>query len=409
MAKKRTALSGLNDTLFQGIDPYAREQGQPPESVAQLPLAEILPDPAQPRQLITQTLLRKLAGGELPPGQVLQEWMQVAASEGAASLSRVKELQQLATSIAQHGLINPITVRLPKPGETLPPGVNYLIVTGERRYWAYVYLRNEGREIREGEAAYDPGMIKASIAGEGISIRAHQLLENLMREDINALEKALGIRALRYELSNVNDSSPLSEDVRSAENAEASDAKRLVPWRMVEEALGISKRYRIFIMSVLNLTGEAQAIVAANDLAEMTIRPITQKLRDYPELQVQALRQVAAWQEADQTDDGPGRRVVASTQALVEQLLAQEAGRGPGSSDDATIAVNVQQAVQADKLRRKTKSVLRFFSNMEEQEQAALKQELSADNNAALIKELVELRDRLDAILSDVTLVNCEL
>jgi hypothetical protein len=230
-----------------------------------------------------------------------------------------------------------------------------------------------------------------------------------MREDINALEKALGIRALRYELSNVNDSSPLSEDVRSAENAEASDAKRLVPWRMVEEALGISKRYRIFIMSVLNLTGEAQAIVAANDLAEMTIRPITQKLRDYPELQVQALRQVAAWQEADQTDDGPGRRVVASTQALVEQLLAQEAGRGPGSSDDATIAVNVQQAVQADKLRRKTKSVLRFFSNMEEQEQAALKQELSADNNAALIKELVELRDRLDAILSDVTLVNCEL
>jgi hypothetical protein len=46
---------------------------------------------------------------------------------------------------------------------------------------------------------------------------------------------------------------------------------------------------------------------------------------------------------------------------------------------------------------------------MEEQEQAALKQELSADNNAALIKELVELRDRLDAILSDVTLVNCEL
>jgi hypothetical protein len=409
VAKKRTALSGLNDTLFQGIDPYAREQGQPPESVAQLPLAEILPDPAQPRQLITQTLLRKLAGGELPPGQVLQEWMQVAASEGAASLSRVKELQQLATSIAQHGLINPITVRLPKPGETLPPGVNYLIVTGERRYWAYVYLRNEGREIREGEAAYDPGMIKASIAGEGISIRAHQLLENLMREDINALEKALGIRALRYELSNVNDSSPLSEDVRSAENAEASDAKRLVPWRMVEEALGISKRYRIFIMSVLNLTGEAQAIVAANDLAEMTIRPITQKLRDYPELQVQALRQVAAWQEADQTDDGPGRRVVASTQALVEQLLAQEAGRGPGSSDDATIAVNVQQAVQADKLRRKTKSVLRFFSNMEEQEQAALKQELSADNNAALIKELVELRDRLDAILSDVTLVNCEL
>lgn len=403
MAKKRTALSGLNDTLFQGIDPYAREQGQPPESVAQLPLAEILPDPAQPRQLITQTLLRKLVGGELPPGQVLQEWMQVAASEGAASLSRVKELQQLATSIAQHGLINPITVRLPKPGETLPPGVNYLIVTGERRYWAYVYLRNEGREIREGEAAYDPGMIKASIAGEGISIRAHQLLENLMREDINALEKALGIRALRYELSNVNDSSPLSEDVRSAENAEASDAKRLVPWRMVEEALGISKRYRIFIMSVLNLTGEAQAIVAANDLAEMTIRPITQKLRDYPELQVQALRQVAAWQEADQTDDGPGRRVVASTQALVEQLLAQEAGRGPGSSDDATIAVNVQQAVQADKLRRKTKSVLRFFSNMEEQEQAALKQELSADNNAALIKELVELRDRLDVILSDVT------
>ena len=398
MVKKRTALSGLNDTLFQGIDPYAQEQGLTLESATQLPLAEILPDSTQPRQLISQELLGSLVMGELSPAQVLNEWMQSARSEGPGSLSRVEELQHLATSIAQHGLINPITVRAPRPGEKLPAGVNYLVVTGERRYWAHVYLLSQGKDIREGETSYGPATIKATMAGDGVSVRAHQLLENLMREDINALEKALGIRALRNELSGVNDSSPYSQEGE----AEASRKKKLVPWREVEATLGISKRYRIFIMSVLNLSEEAQAIVGANNMAEMTIRPITQKLRAYPELQVQALKQVAAWQDAEQADDGPGRRVVASTQALVDHLLAQEMNQVQDTNVDPVSSFSVQQGRQAHKLRRKTKSVLRFLSHLEDEEQTALKQELSANENTALKQELAELRDRLDAILSDL-------
>jgi hypothetical protein len=86
---------------------------------------------------------------------------------------------------------------------------------------------------------------------------------------------------------------------------------QLVPWSQVETTLGISKRYRIYVISVLNLSEAAQALVAANNLAEMTIRPITQKLKDKPELQLKALQKVVEWQTGEE-EEGLGQSLVAS-------------------------------------------------------------------------------------------------
>ena len=98
---------------------------------------------------------------------------------------------------------------------------------------------------------------------------------------------------------------------------------QLVPWVRVEAALGISKRYRIYVISVLNLSEAAQALVAAHNLAEMTIRPITQKLKDKPDLQLKALQQLIEWQ-AGEEDEELGQSLVASVKELVDQLLIDE-------------------------------------------------------------------------------------
>ena len=119
------------------------------------------------------------------------------------------KLKRLADSIEQHGLISPISVRPPRPDEITPPGITYFIVTGERRYWAHVYLLSQDKLIHAGQTTTSPQEIKITLAPSGITVRAHQLIENLLREDLNAVERARGMWALRYELSGVNYSSPL--------------------------------------------------------------------------------------------------------------------------------------------------------------------------------------------------------
>jgi ParB-like chromosome segregation protein Spo0J len=207
VAKKKTSLS---QTLFGQIDPYgttSEELSSPAleEPQITLPVERIRPDPNQPRQLLPPALSEALATGRLTPIEALGAWLKQAEESGSTAAQRpVRELRRLATSIAQHGLINPITVRTTSAEESLSPHTMYVIVTGERRYWSHVLLTIEGRSIQEGSKVIDPSQIKAIIVQAGVSVRAHQLIENLMREDINAVEKARGLWALRYELSGVN-------------------------------------------------------------------------------------------------------------------------------------------------------------------------------------------------------------
>jgi hypothetical protein len=397
VAKKRTALSGLNDTLFQGIDPYGRNSSESSDTVTLLPIEQVLPDPTQPRQLIAAELLKPLFDGREDAETVLKKWLAQGQADKAESgfRRRVQELQQLAASIAQHGLINPVTSRSPKSDESLPAGVSYLIVTGERRYWAHVYLLVQRTQIQEGQTSHSPAQLKVSLTADGVSIRAHQLVENLIREDINAVEKARGLWALRYELSGVNDSTPIDQ----------SGSEKLVPWGKVEEALGMSKRYRIFLTSVLNLCEEAQTIAFEHDLAEMTIRPITQKLKDYPDLQVIALNQLVEWQFQNQEEDGPGRPIVASVQELVDHLLSEQTSKAAQAAENteevnrSAASSSAVQSAQLQRLRSKTNSLLRWLAKLKIDDKDQLTNELQDGQNEPMRTELAELREQLNAIL----------
>ncbi|MDD4797086.1 MAG: ParB/RepB/Spo0J family partition protein [Eubacteriales bacterium] len=85
------------------------------------------------------------------------------------------KLQELADSIREHGILQPLLV--------VPRGDRYLLVAGERRWRAarLAGLTQAPVLLRD----YTPQQI-AEIA----------LVENLQRDDLNALDEALGIRSL---------------------------------------------------------------------------------------------------------------------------------------------------------------------------------------------------------------------
>lgn len=85
-------------------------------------------------------------------------------------------LAELADSISQHGLIQPIVVKPTMDG-------TYSIIAGERRW----------RACRMAGITEVPVIIK--VADEQ-SLMEIALIENLQREDLNAVEEALGYRSL---------------------------------------------------------------------------------------------------------------------------------------------------------------------------------------------------------------------
>lgn len=113
------------------------------EEVVSLPLAEIAPNPFQPRREFSQ-----------------------------------EQLQELAVSIQEHGVLHPVVVR--------PKGDGFELVVGERRYRACQMLGWERipaivRELNDVEVA--------EIA----------LIENLQREGLNFFEEAEGYKRLLEE------------------------------------------------------------------------------------------------------------------------------------------------------------------------------------------------------------------
>lgn len=307
MAKRKRARVAAVD--LAAVDQYGRiAQRHETTELKSIPLRVIRPDPDQPRRILPQTLVQQLRSGDLDPAEALTEWQRRLRRPDAqmAEKQELAELAQLAHGISLNGLISPITVRRVQESDEVPAGVSYYIVTGERRYWAHWLLQLEGKEIKEGNSTQSAENIKALVSPEGITVRAHQLLENLFRKDMNAVEKARALVALRHELSGVTHGLP--------------EGGKLVPLSTVSELLGISKVHRIRIMSVLNLPEEGQAIAAKFNLTERAMRPILAKLKEHSDKQIDALQLLARWQE--NPDMMPASTLVASAEEMVADILS---------------------------------------------------------------------------------------
>jgi len=87
-----------------------------------------------------------------------------------------EELAALADSIAEHGIIQPLTVRETKNGY-------YQIIAGERRW----------RAARLAKLSEVPAIIMEADDRKTMELA---LIENLQRQDLNAVEEAMGYRSL---------------------------------------------------------------------------------------------------------------------------------------------------------------------------------------------------------------------
>ncbi|MDE6132772.1 MAG: ParB/RepB/Spo0J family partition protein [Oscillospiraceae bacterium] len=145
-------------------------------------------------------------------------------------------IAELADSIRQHGLIQPIVVR--------PMGANYQIVAGERRWRACRMLG-----LSEVSA-----IIKDFTDEETAQIA---LIENIQREDLNPIEEAIAYRSLMEEYGMTQEQ--LSKAVGKSRSAIANSVRLLnLPEALVE----MLRKREISV-------GQAKAIAAVENEEDM--------------------------------------------------------------------------------------------------------------------------------------------
>ena len=170
--------------------------------LVELPLDAIEPNPDQPRKMFTQ-----------------------------------RQLDELVSSIEAVGLIQPIVVR-PTSGE------RYQIVAGERRFRSFRILAE-----RDGGARYAriPAVVRR-YSDEDVQVAA--LVENVMRADLNPIERAEALKALKKQLR--------------------------THWKGVAERVGLSVRAIHFLTGMLKLRKEFRDAIAQNQITEKHARALRQ-------------------------------------------------------------------------------------------------------------------------------------
>lgn len=182
------------DSLFQDTSPRAAGVRDLVDA-KEIDLDRIVPDPDQPRQTF----------------------------DGDA-------LQELAASIRQEGILQPIAVRYEESRD------QYVILHGERRW----------------RAAQLAGLTSAPAIVRDVPDERrllHQLMENVVREDLNAVDRAAALRMLKQQMDDA-------------------------PWEKVAEAVGI-RRSRLFqLLSTEKLVDSVQERIRSGELSEKQTRSL---------------------------------------------------------------------------------------------------------------------------------------
>lgn len=123
-------------------------------------LGDDVPAVATAKDVITDIDIDKLVAGTYQP----------------RSRMEMERLKELADSIREQGVINPIVVRPMKGGK-------YEIIAGERRF----------RASKLADRKTVPAIVRRVQDKDALAMA---LIENMQREDLNAMEEALGIKRL---------------------------------------------------------------------------------------------------------------------------------------------------------------------------------------------------------------------
>ena len=180
------------------------------------------------------------------------------------------KLDELAGSIRAEGVLQPIVVRYDAARDT------YVVVHGERRWRA---ATTAGLETI-------PTIVRDVPKGRRL---IHQLMENIVRDDLNAIDRAAALRSLKGQLGDP-------------------------PWDAVAEAVGI-RRSRLFqLLGTEKLPETVQADIRAGRLSEKQSRA----LQGLPEEHQRALR------DAILADDLPAETALAIARRLKTERIPDD-------------------------------------------------------------------------------------
>lgn len=157
------------------------------------------------------------------------------------------ELQALADSIAEHGVIQPLTVREMSTGY-------YQIIAGERRW----------RAARIANLSEVPAII---VEADDRKVKELALIENLQRQDLNPVEEALGYHSLMEEYGLTQDDA--AKRVGKSRPAVANALRLLALPQEILEMLRQGKLTAGHARAVLVLKTEKKQLEAAQKIAAL--------------------------------------------------------------------------------------------------------------------------------------------
>lgn len=206
-------------------------------------------------------------------------------------------LAELADSIAKHGVIQPLLVR------PMPDG-SYQLVAGERRW----------RASRMAGLTEVPVVIKELSDDEAMALA---LIENLQREDLNAIEEAQGIKALMDTLSLTQDAA--AERVGKSRPAVANALRLLKLPDSVIALVSDGKLSPGHARALLGFKDEQDIIETADLIIEkgLTVRDVeklVKKRNKEPKAEKPAARRASYYDEVELAlTDFLGRKVKVGT------------------------------------------------------------------------------------------------
>lgn len=248
--------------------------------VGDSPLQDILveriePDPHQGRWILPSPIRAQFQSGQLTAAQALDRWRKLAAqtqkqqgkrAETHPETVKLAEIEGLAKSIASGGQVNPITVTR--------HGDHWRIETGERRFWAHVWLANVEKDD---SARMVPAVIRPTLDP------FRQAVENLHFASLNAIATARTIARLVQSLTS-GPGQVVEPALDFAGYREIASAR--IPrggWKRIREAMNKSDDILGRHLRLLLLPDEALDLADRYDLTEKQLRPVMEL--DDPEAQ----------------------------------------------------------------------------------------------------------------------------
>lgn len=194
-----------------------------------------------------------------------------------------EQLQALAASVAEHGILQPIIVTEGKNGY-------YNIIAGERR-WRAAKLANLGEM---------PAVVRSYTE---LQIAEVALVENLQREDLNPIEEAIGYKTLMDSFSMTQDK--VSERVGKSRSNVANMLRLLSLEDEIKEMLAQNKLTTGHARALLSMPSGQKRIEAAKKIAEegFNVRQVEALVKDkpIPKKKTKPSSQISAYPDVERT------------------------------------------------------------------------------------------------------------